>query len=347
MTGHVWSSRAERLQDSLERYFGAGGVQLLNNWYPPAAGSNDVFNYWWLAHAIEAKLDAYQRGGDPRRLEQAVAIHRNLVDRNGGSPFNDYFDDMGWLGIAVARLSALTGDTGYASQADDLWRHIRDHGWNDAAGGGIAWRTAQLDYKNAASTGAFVILGTRLYRQTGQREYLDWALRAFDWLERTLRRADGFIQDGINRRGDGVIDADWKFTYNQGLYIGACADLAAATGRGDLIDRAFDTERAGYAELAQDGVLLDGGDGGDEGLFKGIMYRYVARLAVSPGAAHQLTERAVAHLIGGCEVLWGQALRGDSLLAGSDWREPPSGPVPLSAQLAAIIATEACALLSR
>ena len=161
---------------------------------------------------------------------------------------------------------------------------------------------------------------------------------------RTLRRPDGFIDDGINRKDDGRID-DWQFSYNQGLYIGACAELAAI-GRTELTARAFATEQAAFAELAVDGVPDDRGDGGDVPLFKGVWYRYAAQLALSPGAGTDDSERVRAHLITGCDTLWARALHGDDLLAGPDWRRQATGRVPLSAQLAAVIATEACARLA-
>ncbi len=351
--------RAELLQSSLERYFGAHGWLLwrrpLRNWHPASLRDGKSLNYWWLAHAIEAKLDAYERTGSPARLEQAERIFRYVVRRNGRSLFNDYFDDMGWLGLAVLRLFDLSGSPAYLSAATSLWERIRSQGWNDTMGGGIAWRTQQLYYKNTPANGPFVILGARLHARTGSFEYLEWASRAFDWWERTLRRPDGFVEDGINRAQDGRVD-DWKFSYNQGLYMGACAELAAAAGgdpvsRASLLSRAFATELAGYDALARDGVLVDGdgGDGGgDMALFKGVWYRYAAQLAVAAGAgsaASPSAERVRAHLIDGCDVLWRRGFRGDSLLAGPDWRTPATGRVPLSAQLAAVIATEACARL--
>jgi predicted alpha-1,6-mannanase (GH76 family) len=348
MASSTWPQRAELLQDGLERSFG-GFLRPFRNWRPAGWGDWNSLNYWWLAHAIEARLDGYERSGSRRRLEQAERIFRFVVWRNGRSLFNDYFDDMGWMGIAALRLADLTGSDQYRQAAAALWRHIREHGWNDMAGGGIAWRKQQLCYKNTPANGPFIILGARLGRRTGEAEYLDVATRAYDWLDRTLRRPDGFIEDGINRKNDGQID-DWKFSYNQGLYMGACAELAVA-GRGELTARAFATERAGWAELAVDGVLVDRGDGGDVPLFKGVWYRYAAQLAQSAGAGTDDAERVRAHLAGGCEILWARGLhadasRGERLLAGPDWREPATGRVPLSAQLAAIIATEACARLS-
>ena len=340
----VWAQRAERLQESIDRYFGTL-LRPFRNWYPGAWGDWRTLNYWWHAHAIEARLDAYERSGSRHRLVQAERIFRYVVWRNGRSLLNDYFDDMGWMGIAALRLADLTGSGRYQQAAAGLCRHVREHGWNDTAGGGIAWRKQQPYYKNTPSTGTFIILAARLYQRTGEAEYLDWATSAFDWLDATLRRRDGFIADGVNRKQDGQID-DWKFSYNQGLYIGSCTELAAAAGRPALTERAFATERAGWAELAGSGVLDDGTEGGDVGLFKGVWYRYAAQLAVLPGADDDDSERVRAHLLGACDILWARALDGGSLLAGPDWLRPASGRVPLSAQLAAVIATEACARLA-
>jgi predicted alpha-1,6-mannanase (GH76 family) len=348
MDSDNWARRAERLQQSLDRYY-APRPRLpwsppLRNWHPAAFGDFKNLNYWWQAHAIEARLDAFERDGARRRLAEAERNFRFVVWRNGRSLFNDYFDDMGWMGIAALRLADLTGNARYRQAAAALWRHVREYGWNDAAGGGIAWQKRQLHYKNTPSNGPFIILGARLYQRTGEAEYLEWASRAFDWLDGTLRRPDGFVDDGINRNDDGRIDA-WKFSYNQGLYIGACAELAAV-GRTGLTARAFATERAAFAALAVDGVPDDRGDGGDVPLFKGVWYRYAAQLALSAGAPHDDSERVRAHLITGCDTLWARALRGDDLLAGLDWHKPAAGRVSLSAQLAAVIATEACARLT-
>lgn len=348
MDGANWARRADLLQRGLDRYY-APRLRLpwtapLRNWHPVAFGDFKSLNYWWQAHAIEARLDAFERDGAQRRLAQAERNFRYVVWRNGRSLFNDYFDDMGWMGIAALRLADLTGYARYRQAAAALWHHIREHGWNDAAGGGIAWCKQQPHYKNTPANGPFVILGARLYQRTGEAQYLDWSARAFDWLDATLRRPDGFVEDGINRKNDGKTD-DWKFSYNQGLYIGACTELAAA-GRTELTARAFATERAAGAELVVDGVPDDRGDGGDVPLFKGVWYRYAAQLASPAGPASDDAERVRAHLIAGCDTLWAGALGGDAPLAGPDWHKPAAGRVPLTAQLAAVIATEACVRLT-
>lgn len=337
----MWNRRADLMQNSLDRYFGAPGHQLYHNWHPCVPGDDDTFNFWWLAHVIDVRVDAYHRTGDARWLERAREVVENIHDRNNGSLLNDYFDDMLWLALALLRLADATGDQTLRAESILLWEHVHTTGWNDHAGGGIAWRAGQLDYKNTPANGPFIILSARLHERTGQARYLGAAERTMAWLEATLVRTDGFVEDGINRQGDQRIDTQWRYTYNQGLYIGACVELARAGGRTELLARASRTAATAIIELTDDGVFTEtDSDGGDEGLFKGIFYRYATDLARVTGDA------ALRHfLLTSTSRLWETGLDGESLRAGGDWRRPASGRTAYSTQLSAIMATEMCAIL--
>ncbi|MFG6192659.1 glycoside hydrolase family 76 protein [Nonomuraea sp. JJY05] len=337
----VWNHRADLAQRSLDHYFAAPGEQLFNNWYPLEPGDNDVFNYWWLAHAVDVRIDAYLRTSDPARLEQARRIHDGILRRNGGALFNDYFDDMLWLALATLRLAEATGESALYGEAVELWQHVLDHGWNDHEGGGIAWRVSQPYYKNTPANAPFVILSARLHRHTGDGRYLEQARRAMDWLEATLVRPDGFVHDGVNRQEDHAIDEDWRFTYNQGLYVGACVELARTPGEEGRLSRAARTARTAIAELGVDGVFAAEGAGGDEGLFKGVYYRYARELI----EAAEVPE-VRAFVLGSTEHLWQACGRDGLVLASDQWNRPPGAKVPLSAQLSAAMATEMCAALT-
>jgi predicted alpha-1,6-mannanase (GH76 family) len=337
----AWGARADLLQQSLDRYFGAPGGQLLNNWHPCEPGDNDVFNFWWLAHVMDVRIDAYHRTGDERWLKQARVIYDNIRRRNSGSLFNDYFDDMLWLALATDRLAEAARDDELRAQAARIWAHVSEHGWNDHEGGGIAWRVSQPTYKNTPANGPFVILSARLYRRTGDPGHLAAAKRTMGWLEKILVRPDGFVQDGINRLGDHAIDTQWRFTYNQGVYIGACVELARVTGDTGYLRRASRTASTAITELTDEGVFAGEGDGGDEGLFKGIFYRYAAEL-VRTGDEPGLR----GFLLASTSRLWESCLRGESLLANDDWRSPPQGKIAYSTQLSAIMATEMCAAIA-
>jgi len=337
----IWSDRAELAQRSLDHYFAAPGDQLFHNWHPLEPGDDDVFNYWWLAHAMDVRIDAHRRTSDPARLDQAAGILAGIRRRNGGALFNDYFDDMLWLALATLRLAEATGSAGLRRDAVVLWQHVLDHGWNEHEGGGIAWRVQQPYYKNTPANAPFVILSARLHRVTGEDRYLEWGVRVMDWLEGALVRPDGFVEDGVNRQQDHAIDVDWRFTYNQGLYVGACVELAQRLGRDDYLDRAERTATTAIAELSSGGVFAREGDGGDEGLFKGVYYRY-AHLLLEVRDVPDVRE----FLFGSTERLWKNCLSDGLLRAGQDWNRPPEPKVSLSAQLSAVMATEVCAALA-
>lgn len=147
----------------------------------------------------------------------------------------------------------------------------------------------------------------------------------------------------MNRTGDGRIDKDWKYTYNQGVYIGAAIELYRVTGSRDYLEEARRTFGAAVKELAgpNSGVLPEEG-GGDAGLFKGILVRYAAELA----QAGQADGAAGAFLRSNAELLWDQGKAADRVLFGPDWTKAPSDTVQLSTQLSGIKLLERMVVLA-
>ncbi|QNA93513.1 MULTISPECIES: glycoside hydrolase family 76 protein [unclassified Microbacterium] len=226
----TWSAHADVAQRSLDHFFGVAGTQYLANSHPHDRGNTEVFNYWWLAHVIDARVDAWARTADRAWLAEADRARANIIERNGGQLFNDYFDDMLWFALALERMHAATGEQRYLDEAIAIWDHVVAEGWNETLGWSLAWRKQQLAYKNTPANGPLAILGVRLSRVDASRDSLTYARTAFDWLTTNLVGDDGFVEDGINRNDDGAVDAQWRFTYNQGLYVGAAVELYAATG---------------------------------------------------------------------------------------------------------------------
>ena len=53
--------------------------------------------------------------------------------------------------------------------------------------------------KNACANGPAAIIAARLYKITNEKEYLDWALKIYNWEKATLfNPATGAIYDNIN-----------------------------------------------------------------------------------------------------------------------------------------------------
>src|SRR5690606_5782011 len=113
-------------------------------------------------------------------------------------------------------------------------------GWNNTMGGGIAWRKSQLYYKNTPANAPAAILAARLYKENNREEDLDWAKKIYQYVKDSLYNSStGWVYDGINSNNDGVRNTTWKFTYNQGTFIGAALELFNITNNSAYLNDAI------------------------------------------------------------------------------------------------------------
>jgi len=337
-----WTALADSMQQDLhERYWNAA-----DQYYLADDSADTEFHYWWSAHALDALVDAYQRTQDDVYLKRMRALHEGIRKNSEGTWQRPYYDDMAWLGLSSLRAYQATGESRYLEATRTLWGELKG-GWNDRQGGGIAWRRSQPGYKNTPSNAPSVILAVRLHRELGDQEYRDWAERIYAWLNDTLvNQETGLVWDGVNRQGNGEIDRNWIFTYNQGTYIGAAHEMYRMTGEEQYLDDAVRT--ANYVldseEVSPAGVLKAEGDG-DGGLFKGILVRYLTRFSQSEGLEEQQRQQYRSFLRQNARTLYHDGLQRPSLRVGSDRQAPSQGPVDLSVQLSGLMLIEMMARL--
>jgi len=303
------------------------------------------WHYWWQAHLLDCLVDAQRRTPSPGRAREVASLARTVWLRNFGRWVNDYYDDIAWLGLAVQRAGPLArGATRPALAA--ITTRLRS-GWTPAAGGGIWWRRGD-DFKNAPANGPAAILLAR----TGDVEF---AAKVTDWMAATLVDPEtGLVWDGVRVNPDGSVRTVEKqiYTYCQGVYLGACVELAERDGRPRWGERAGAVLEAIATRVAgPDGVIPGFDDGGDGGLFNGILARYLADAAVrrpelTPAATRLLSASAAAAWRGRIEIAGGPVFA-------QDWRRPAREPRPgtaeadLSVQLSAWMLLEAVAATSR
>jgi predicted alpha-1,6-mannanase (GH76 family) len=330
----VWEERANQAQEALDTLFWNDAIKMYNIETPcPNGECNTIFHYWWMAHAVDVLVDGLQRTGEKRYADRLAALHTGLLKRNGGVWPNELYDDMEWMALAWLRAYEATGLEVYKETTLLLWKDIQT-GWNEHMGGGIAWQKSQLDYKNTPANAPAAILAARLYQAFGEARDLEWALKIYSWQKEHLVDPEtGFVWDGMNRTGDGLIDKDWKYSYNQGVYIGAAVELYRITKQQGYLDDARQTFTSAARELAepQGGVLPDEGNG-DAGLFKGILIRYTAEWVKTDSTAVE----AVDFLLRNAECLWKQGKSVDAVLFGTNWTSASIGVIQLSSQLSAI-----------
>ncbi|MBT2292753.1 glycosyl hydrolase [Paenibacillus albidus] len=338
-----WKERADEAQEALDSMFWNEALRMYNIETPcPGGDCNTIFHYWWMAHAVDVLVDGLLRTTNGRYSKRLAALHEGLLRRNGGVWQNGLYDDMEWMALAWLRAYQATGEELYKQTTLVLWEDIRT-GWNSHMGGGIAWQKSQLDYKNTPANAPAVILAARLYQAFGDTQDLEWAHKIYNWQkEHLVDPKTGFVWDGMNRTGDGQIDTDWKYTYNQGVYIGAAIELYRITEDQAYLDEAGRTFEVAAREFAvpPGGTLPDEG-AGDAGLFKGILVRYAGELA----AAHAENGEAAAFLHKNASVLWDMGKSPEQALFGTDWTKAPGEIIPLSSQLSALKLLERMAVL--
>ncbi|MBP5545312.1 MAG: hypothetical protein ILM98_14650 [Kiritimatiellae bacterium] len=150
---------------------------------------------------------------DPALLEKAIGIFDAFVatQRPNGLLYRCYNDNffegalekrptdacnMGWAAAEAVRMARLLrahgiGKPEYVAFAERICDFFVSH-WSDADGFGKRWRVDGTPLERDGTIGGFLIPAlTELYDETGERRWLDAALRASDFY--FARDLDGFL----------------------------------------------------------------------------------------------------------------------------------------------------------
>jgi predicted alpha-1,6-mannanase (GH76 family) len=339
-----WSKIADTSTTALlSGYWNAGGQYFVAN-----NQGNNTFNYWPQAHALDVLVDAYMRTQSSTYTGYMDQWYTGVPAKNGGSFLGQYYDDEGWNALAMLRAYDVTKDTKWKDAAEAVWADIQT-GWNDTMGGGIAWQKQQLYYKNTPANGPACILAARLYERFGNPSDLAWAQKIYSWWKNTLVDAgSGFVYDGINSAGDGKLNTSYRFTYNQGLFIGAGVELFNATQQASYLSNALQTATNVLTDptLNSAGVLKDEGQG-DGGLFKGVLVRYMIQLILSKGIDAGDQQKFVVFLKNNAQTLWLKGTARPGYFYGNNWTMAPTGETDLTTELSGAMLMEGMALLKK
>jgi predicted alpha-1,6-mannanase (GH76 family) len=322
---------------------------------------------------LDCLVDAQLRFPDPRRRASIERMVNGIHRRNLGSWLNDYYDDVAWLGLALLRAQQHAGVR--RPEALRLIAARLREGWTDHGGGGIWWRRRERfndDFKNVPANGPAAILLARLPDEPGvwlgDRTDRQRARSTVDWIEEYLiDEATGLVYDGLHVREDGDVRELEKaiYTYGQGVFLGACVELAtrdSVAGGGSWAKRAVRTIEAvaGHVTVPDElGPVLRGQGGGDGGLFAGILARYLALAATTLptlGAEYSGAARLATNLVySSAEAAWrNRTIAPGGPLFGPEWTKPAVVPGrtrrperDLSVQAGAWMLLEAAAALER
>lgn len=335
-----WTKIADSAQSSLTYFWSASGkVYLTSN------SSTDWGQYWPNAHALDVLIDAYVRNPSPAVKARMDELVNGVKAKNGNTWINYYYDDMEWMALACLRAYQATNDAQYKTITDLLWADIKA-GWSNDLNGGLWWRK---DYssKNTPSNMPAAILAARLYKAFNNADDLAWANKIYDWQKATLyEAATGWVYDNIDKNGNK--NTTWKFTYNQGTFIGAALELYKITNNLSYQSDAIKaTEFAvSSGQLTANGILKDEG-GGDGGLFKGVFIRYFTRLIIDGNLPTDKKNNYLQFLKKNAESLWSKGTNKSLILFGNAWDKAPGNTTDLTTQLSGAMLLEVMAELKK
>lgn len=299
------------------------GSYLINSWHEDPSKINTGYNYWWMAHAIDAYTDAYQRTKSRKYSNYANAIRTGMYtayDAGRQDLWNHFYDDMEWMQLACLRAyETYSNSTRWFDEAKQLMDWIWE-GWNedDGSEGGIRWNHGDDGRgKNSCSNGPALIGMARLYQMTGDEQYLTKAHMICDWMMTHSRFDDGFVKDSPTNDNRG-----WTFSYNQGTWVGGLLEMYKITGDEkyrsiavDLMDKCLFSRW-----YSPDGIMHEQGPG-DGGLFKGIYIRYITNWVLSGKLDPDRQYRYAQYLMENARSLYGSALIKPDMKVMPNWKD--------------------------
>jgi len=337
-TPATYHDRADQALQSFLLKFWRGDQQYLRQVFPD---NGALTSYWTYANGWDALLDGVERTGGEQYLGLIETFYLGQDERGWWA---GYYDDECWMALALMRAYDLTGNPKYLTQAQTLYGDIMA-GWDTTCcglrKGGVWWDKAHTQKATAANAGA-ALAGARLYERTADPSYLGFAQQVYSfWYSNMVNPALFQVCDHINTDGTKVW---WKFTYNEGLMVGASLALGRITGNPAYLTNAnnlahFMVENE-VAATASGLILSDGsnsGCGGDCHQFKGPAFRYLSLLY----ATGSQVPRYYSVLKGSADSIWNLARNAHSTVFSVDWAGPPPASVDQGQDNAA------CSALSR
>lgn len=297
------------------------------------------WHYWWQAQFLDCQVDAARRREAGHRLRRIRRTIRGIRIRNlRPLPRNEFFDDRAWLSLAFHRAERLPkyGKVRYLPGLDEsILAGI------DPMTGALPWK-AEEHLFNVSTNGPVAIFAARSGR-------LGLAEQLIELIYPRLINSEGLVMDGVTLRLHGEEVMTEIYPHNQGVVLGALVELARAQRKSagvaqsaiDEVGTPMITRVHQLVEaVANHGTTADGvidmrvtrsNGGGDDGLAKGILARYLALVATdlpSSDAQSKATRTLARRLVmQSAESVWRHRLEVDGLpLFGASWVEDAAMP---------------------
>lgn len=172
-------------------------------------------------------------------------------------------DDQGvW---ALAALAAAENGLG-GSQPD--WQGLAKNvfnefvvRWDSKCGGGLRWQIALFnagyDYKNSAANGVFFDLAARLFQQTNNNTYSEWATKVFEWEQKAGLISDSYqVFEGVQVESCSSVSKT-QSSMDAALFLDGSAVMYNATASSDWKTRVDGLVKDVQTTFVKNGTLYE------------------------------------------------------------------------------------------
>ncbi|MCS4532101.1 glycoside hydrolase family 76 [Corynebacterium sp. ES2730-CONJ] len=330
MVEEKWLHRADLAESAInerhsQRLWGLMHTNLAVAAWPPHVKEKTFYrwHYWWQAHYLDCLVDAAKRRPTKDRKRRIQTTIRGIKLRNFGSfKRNNYYDDKLWLALALDRAASLNNKK-RPKYIKALEHNILEG--LDPVASVLPWRVGETFFNTPTNGPAAIMLARQ--QNLGQARFI------VDWIFDKLINEDGLVMDGLRMTMNGPELVKAIHPYCQGVAVGACLDIALSLMKHPGTEeeainyivhiRALIKAIDRHMTNAYGVIDWNTGDG-DGGLFKGILARYLADVAVRlPGDSEAniaAKKRAKRIVLASAESLWQHRLEVDGLpIFGTDW----------------------------
>ncbi|MDB5271826.1 MAG: glycoside hydrolase family 76 [Chitinophagaceae bacterium] len=337
--------RAEDIQNgTFNLFMSADQSYYKGNNDPNNTSSPYGYGYWVTAHALETLADAYQRTRNSvyrDRMKSIIAGVRKYNSYGAGTYHNDYYDDLEWLCLATFNCYNATKDPEFLDAVHQIWTEIK----TGYANGAMSWRKGcTTPCNNSIANGPAIIIAVKLYQLEGDNANLQMAKDIHTWMKANVFNAQGGIWDS-----PGNTNPDWQFSYNSGMFIGACLELSIVTGAQSYIDDGIKASEfmMNYRNYNGGVFFLNEKGQGDGGLFKGIFGKYFTEFVRVGNLTTEQKQRYLKVINYTGDYAWANGVNKSNFLIGPDWGALPSGTIDLSTQVSGVHLFESVASLNK
>jgi predicted alpha-1,6-mannanase (GH76 family) len=313
---------AANLQNNKYREYAKTVLEALQNkWY----------SRWWIGLIHQQPWHLPNPWNAYNTLEALIDYTQLTTDKSYFSTIDDVAgnfgllkwtvaagnDDAAWAGIALVKAYRLTKKGDYLSKAKEVFSQLITY-WDEVCHGGVWWDLKRT-YKNAITNELFLMLATILYQETKEQEYLEWALKEWNWFKASgLINNDHLINDGLKKENC-KNNGQTTWAYNQGVILGGLTNLWLLEGDSAYIDRANQIATAviNSTSLTCNGILKEEAKrlDSDQEQFKGIFMRYLAYLAShEPKKNEEEKQKFIQFIWSNANHVWDKARNKENLI---------------------------------